>query len=69
MNLWKFSVYTFTGAFPWSLGLAYGGYQLGEHWEQLRAVMRPFDIPILVALLALVVLYVVRHLRHVAAER
>ena len=33
MNLWKFSLYTFTGSFPWSLGLAYGGYLLGENWE------------------------------------
>lgn len=69
MNLYKFSLYTFAGAFPWSIGLAYGGYKLGEHWEQLRAVMRPFDIPILIGLLALVVLYVVHHLRRATAEQ
>ena len=50
MNLWKFSLYTFAGSFPWSVGLAYGGYLLGENWEDLRSVMRPFDIPILVVL-------------------
>ena len=63
MDLRKFSIYTFAGAFPWSLGLAYGGYLLGENWETLRATMRPFDIPIL-ALLALgVAWFVVRRLR------
>jgi len=52
MNLWRFSLYTFTGSFIWSLGLAYGGFLLGENWEDLRAVMRPFDIPILLILAA-----------------
>ena len=69
MNIWKFSLYTFLGAFPWSLGLAYGGYVLGEHWEQLRAVMRPFDIPIILAIVALVVWYVVRHVQRANAEK
>jgi membrane protein DedA with SNARE-associated domain len=60
----KFLVYTFVGSFIWSLGLTYGGYQMGEHWEQLRAVMRPFD-PLIIALaLALIGLYIYRHLRH-----
>ena len=26
MNFWKFSFYTFIGSYPWSLGLAYGGF-------------------------------------------
>ena len=51
MNLIKFSIYTFLGSFPWSLGLAYGGYLLGENWENLRTAMRPFDIPILVIIM------------------
>ncbi|MEK7873129.1 MAG: DedA family protein, partial [Chloroflexota bacterium] len=69
MNIWKFSLYTFLGAFPWSLGLAYGGYVLGEHWERLRGVMRPFDIPIILAILALVGWYMVRHVRQANAEK
>ena len=52
MNLWRFSLYTFAGSFIWSLGLAYGGYLLGENWEQLRSAMRPFDIPILLVIAA-----------------
>lgn len=35
MNLWRFSVYTLLGSLPWSFGLAYGGYVLGQNWEKL----------------------------------
>lgn len=69
MNVWKFSLYTLMGAFPWSLGLAYGGYVLGEHWEQLRAVMRPFDIPIILAILVLAAWYVARHVWRANTEK
>lgn len=63
MHLGKFTLYSFAGSLPWCWGLAIGGYFLGEHWEQLRVVMRPFDIPIIVAILALVGLYVYQHLK------
>ncbi len=68
MSFLKFCVYTFLGAFPWSIGLAYGGFKLGENWESLRSAMRPFDIPILIAIGALVLLYVWRHIRHLREE-
>jgi membrane protein DedA with SNARE-associated domain len=35
MELIRFSVYSFLGSLPWSLGLAYGGYALGRNWEAL----------------------------------
>lgn len=35
MELVRFSVYSFLGSLPWSLGLAYGGYALGRNWEKL----------------------------------
>lgn len=63
MNLLRFSLYTFLGAYPWCLGLALGGYLLGENWESLREAMRPFDIPIAAVLVALVAWYVWRHVR------
>ena len=64
MRLVPFIVYTFAGSFIWCAALAYGGYQLGEHWEQIRAVMRPFD-PVIVVLLALLVaFYIYRRVRH-----
>lgn len=64
MNIYKFVIYTFSGSFIWSTGLAYGGYQLGEHWEQLRSVMRPFDPVFIALIIVLVALYVYRHIRH-----
>jgi membrane protein DedA with SNARE-associated domain len=65
MNIIKFVAYTFTGSFIWSTGLAYGGYKLGEHWEQLRSAMRPFDPVFIALIIVLVALYVYRHIRHV----
>jgi membrane protein DedA with SNARE-associated domain len=35
MELVRFSIYSFLGSLPWSLGLAYGGYVLGRNWEKL----------------------------------
>jgi membrane protein DedA with SNARE-associated domain len=37
MELKRFSVYSFLGSLPWSLGLAYGGYVLGNNWESLAS--------------------------------
>ena len=64
MHLVKFLIYTFIGSFIWSVGLAYGGYLLGEHWEQIREVMRPFDWPIIAVIVALVAFYIYRHIKH-----
>jgi len=64
MHLVKFLIYTFAGSFIWCTGLAYGGYQLGEHWEQIRTVMRPFDPIIGGIIVALIAFYIYRHLKH-----
>jgi membrane protein DedA with SNARE-associated domain len=68
MKFWKFSVYTFAGSFPWSFGLAYGGYLLGENWETLRSAMRPFDLPILLALAAVAGWFVFRRIKAMRAR-
>ena len=69
MNMFKFLIYTFTGSFIWSTGLAYGGYLLGEHWEDLRSAMRPFD-PIIIAIIVILIgLYVYRHIKHMRSDR
>ena len=68
MNFWKFSILTFIGSYPWSLGLAYGGFLLGENWEDLRTVMRPFDIPIIVVILALAAWFFYRRIRALRAQ-
>ncbi len=68
MNLLKFSFYTFIGALPWSAALAYAGYVAGEHWEQIRAVMRPFDIPIILVCVVLFGIFVYRKIKAGKAE-
>jgi len=68
MPLTRFIIYSFVGSFIWCLALAYGGYLLGDHWESLRNAIRPFDIPILIAIVVLIILYVYRHLKHVREE-
>ncbi len=68
MNIWRFSILTFVGSFPWSLGLAWAGYLLGENWERIREWMRPADIPILIVLAALVAWYIYRRVRTILRE-
>jgi len=63
MHFVKFLLYTFIGSFIWCAGLAYGGYQLGEHWEQIRTIMRPFDPLIIAIIIALIALYIYRHVK------
>ena len=64
MNRVKFVIYTFAGSFIWSAGLAYGGYQMGEHWEQIRVLMRPFDPVVIILIIILVAYYIYRHVKH-----
>ena len=62
MPVRQFTIYTFAGSFPWSLGLAAGGFFLGENWEDLRSWMRPVDIPVAIILVILFAWYVRRHI-------
>ena len=69
MNFWKFSFYTFVGSYPWSLGLAYGGYKLGENWEDLRRVMRPFDFPIAGIIIVVVAWFIYHRIKTIRSEQ
>jgi membrane protein DedA with SNARE-associated domain len=60
----RFLVFTFIGSFIWCGLLALGGFYLGSNWETLRNIMRPFDIPIAIVILAGVAYYVYRHIQH-----
>lgn len=63
MNFVRFTAYSFVGSFIWCGLLALGGRAFGENWEELRAIMRPFDIPIALIILAGIGWYVYRHVR------
>lgn len=62
MNFVRFVIYTFLGSLPWSAGLAWAG----AVWQPraIREALRPFDIPIILIILALVAWFVIRNLRN-----
>jgi len=62
-RLLPFTAYTFIGSFLWCAALAYGGFVFGARWEELRRIMRPFDIPIALAALAGFGYYLYHHIR------
>lgn len=69
MHFVRFLLYTFIGSFIWCAGLAYGGYLLGEHWDRIRLALEPV-IPLIVAIIiALIGLYIYRHVKHLRRER
>jgi membrane protein DedA with SNARE-associated domain len=63
MNFPRFVLFTFIGSFIWCALLALGGFYLGANWEALREAMRPFDIPIAIAILVGLGYYIYRHLQ------
>jgi membrane protein DedA with SNARE-associated domain len=65
MNIWRFSILSFLGSYPWSLGLAASGYLLGENWEDISDYMRPVSIPIAVAVMLFVIWFVYRRIRDI----
>ena len=64
VKIGRFIVLSFIGSFIWCGLLALGGYAFGSRWEELRSIMRPFDIPIAIILLAAFAYYVYRHIKH-----
>lgn len=71
MNVIKFSIFTFLGAFPWTLGLAWAGWALGENYDAIRETTKRFD-PFIIGAVLIVVGYVlwkrIRELRAESAE-
>ncbi|MDO8507820.1 MAG: DedA family protein [bacterium] len=64
MNVVTFSIYTFLGALPWSLMLAYIGFKLGENWNTLGGYFHKADLLIGAVIIVGVVWYVRRHIKH-----
>ncbi len=69
MHFGKFTLLSFVGSFIWCIVLAWLGYVFGNRWELIRYYMRPFDIPIIIAGLVLVGLYIYRHVKRNKAQR
>jgi membrane protein DedA with SNARE-associated domain len=63
MPLWRFLVFSIIGAIPWTLLLVWGGVVLGDHWSEIKDGLRGLDYLVAAAVLALVGLFVWRHVR------
>jgi membrane protein DedA with SNARE-associated domain len=68
MDLPKFSLYTFFGVVPWTIGFAFVGWKLGESWRSVERYLKPISYTLGVALLMLVVWWVVKRLRERRSE-
>jgi len=69
MGVGKFLIYTFVGSFIWCTALSLAGYLLGENWEKIRTVMRPFD-PVIVAIVVILIgFYIYRHIKHSRTQK
>ncbi|HYX28119.1 MAG TPA: DedA family protein [Pyrinomonadaceae bacterium] len=71
MDLKKFVIYTFAGSLPWCLGLAYAGQKLGAQWDKdprLKTLFHRFDFVIGIVIVAAIVWWIWRHLRHTSGK-
>ena len=64
MGYLSFTLATIAGAIPWNFALAYAGYRLGQHYQQVATTLAPYAIPgaILVVLLLAALWYFGRKL-------
>jgi membrane protein DedA with SNARE-associated domain len=68
MDFRAFSLLTLVGSFIWSLLLVSAGYALGAGYERVREALAVLDVPIAAIIAALIVLYIVWHLRASSPE-
>jgi len=63
MPLWRFVTFSVLGAIPWVMLLVWGGLVLGDHWVDIKQSAKGLDYLVAAAIVALVGLFVWRHLR------
>ena len=63
MDLGRFSLFTFLGALPWNLLLAFVGLKAEENWNILHDYFRKADIFIVILIIIFVVVYLWKHVR------
>lgn len=69
MNFGKFTLYTILGIVPWTIGLTWAGYALGERWATVERWMAPLSIVAGVVMLAGLVWWIRKRLgQNKAAE-
>ncbi len=63
MNIWKFSLYTFLGSYPFAFGLALGGFMLGANWDRLSGPLGKFATVLAIVVAVLIVFFLWRRFR------
>lgn len=58
MSFLKFTFYTILAAIPWSILFLFLGKQLGQNWQQINEIAKPYTKPVLIAALVLMVAYI-----------
>jgi membrane protein DedA with SNARE-associated domain len=66
MELKRFSLYSFAGSLPWTIGLAVGGYELGRNWTKLAHNMELVSILVVLVLVGVAALIALRARRRKA---
>lgn len=64
VNLFWFSVWTFVGSVIWSYFLGWVGYKMGENWDTLGGYFHKFDTVIGILILAGIIWWIYRHIKH-----
>ncbi len=68
MNVIRFAIFTFLGAFPWSLALAWAGFELGKNYEAIREFTRPFVLPLIILAILAGVAFIAFRIREIREE-
>jgi membrane protein DedA with SNARE-associated domain len=68
MPFWQFTVYSFMGAYIWSIFLAYAGYRLGREYEDVRGWIDPIQYPVAGILALLVLAYIYRQVKEIVDQ-
>jgi membrane protein DedA with SNARE-associated domain len=63
MNFGKFTLYTFLGILPWTIGLAWAGYALGEQWTTVEKWMAPLSVVAAIILVTGLIWWVLKRVR------
>lgn len=68
MNLGRFTLYTFLGILPWTIGLAWAGYALGEQWTMVEKWMAPLSVVAAILLVSGLVWWALKRARERDAQ-
>ena len=69
MGMGRFTAYTLLGCLPWTFGLTFIGYKMGERWKEVEGLIRPFAWAIALVGVLAIAWWVRRRLVQLRTER